>query len=98
MAVSVVQVVVVLSVVCCVVVVGGWYLQSSLIQLQIKVMEQHYHNQEQTKHIEQLNKQILTHSNQISELNIVIEVLLSRNGKVRSTLYIRTYLVVTSIT
>jgi len=82
MAVSVVQVVVVFSVVFCVVIVGGWYLQSSVIQLQIQVMEQHYYNQEQTKHIEQLNKQILTHNNQISKLNIVIEVLLSRNGKV----------------
>jgi len=61
-------------------VVGGWYLQSLLIQLQLQVMEQHYHNQEQTKHIEQLNKQIVTHNNQISELNIVIDVLL--NGKV----------------
>ena len=82
MAVSTVLVGVVLTVVCCVVVVGGWYLQSSLIQLQIQVTEQHYHNQEQTKHIEQLNKQIVTHNNQISELNIVIDVLLSRKGKV----------------
>ena len=82
MAVSVVQVVAVFSLMFCVVVVGGWYLQSSVIQLQIQVMEQHYHNQEQAKHIELLNKQILTHNNQISKLNIVIEVLLSRNGKV----------------
>ena len=81
MAVSTVLVVVLLSVVCGVVVVGGWYLQSSLIQLQLQVTEQHYHYQEQTKHIEQLNKQIVTHNNQISELNIVIDILLNRNGK-----------------
>ena len=35
---------------------GSCYLQSSVIQLQIQVIKQHYHNQEQTEHIEQLNK------------------------------------------
>jgi len=83
--VSTVQVSVVL--VCLVVVfVGGWYLQSSLIQLNTLVMEQHYHNQE---HVQQLNKQITQQNNQISEqqlqleqLNIIIDVLMDRNGKV----------------
>ena len=88
--VSTVQVSVVLSVLCLVVVfVGGWYLQSSLIQLNTQVMEQHYHNQEQ---IQQLNKQIIQQNNQISEqqlqleqLNIIIDVLtMDRNGKVHT--------------
>ena len=86
-AVSILQVSVVLSVVCLVVVfVSGWYLQSSLIQLNTQVMEQQYHSQEQ---IEQLNEQIIKQNNQISEqqlqleqLNIILEVLLDRNGKV----------------
>ena len=64
-AVSTVQVSAVLSVVCLVIVfVGGWYLQSSLIQLNTQVMEQQYRNQEQA---EQLNKQIIKQNNQISE-------------------------------
>jgi len=86
-AVSTVQVSVVLSVVCLVVVfAGGWYLQSSLVQLNTQVMEQHYHSQEQTQ---QLRKQITKQNSQISEqqlqlkqLNIIIDVLLDRNGKV----------------
>ena len=86
MAVGTVLVVVLLSVVCGVVVVGGWYLW-------LQVMEQHYHNQEQTKHIEQLNKQIVTHNNQISELNIVIDVLLNRNGKVCIVHYMICYII-----
>ena len=89
-AISTVQVSVALSVVCLVVVLaGGWYLQSSLIQLNTQVMEQDYHNQEQTKQIEELNEQITKQNNQISEqqvqleqLNIIIDVLLDRNGKV----------------
>ena len=52
-----------LLVVCDVAVVGGWYLQPSLMQLHLQVMEQCYHYQEQTKHIEKLNKQIVTHNN-----------------------------------
>ena len=91
-AVSTVQISVVLSVVCLVVVfVGGWYLQSSLIQLNTQVMEQQYHNQEQT---EQLNKRIIKQNNKISEqqlqmeqLNIIIDVLLDRNGMVRIMIY-----------
>jgi len=72
--VTTVHVSVVLSVICLVVVfAGGWYLQSSLIQLNTQVMEQHYHNQEQTKQIEELNEQL-------EQLNIIIDVL--RNGKV----------------
>ena len=89
-AISIVQVSVALSVVCLVIVLaGGWYLQSSLIQLNTQVMEQDYLNQEQTKHIEELNEQIIKQNNQISEqqvqleqLNIIIDVLLDRNGKV----------------
>jgi len=75
-AVSTVQVSVALSVVCLVVVfAGGWYLQSSLVQLNTQVMEQHYHNQEQTKQIEELNEQL-------GQLNIIIDALMDRNGKV----------------
>ncbi|XP_065884465.1 short-chain collagen C4-like [Dysidea avara] len=88
-AISTVQVSVALSVVCLVVVLaGGWYLQSSLIQLNTQVMEQDYLNTEQTKHIEELNEQIIKQNNQISEqqvqleqLNIIIDVILDRNGK-----------------
>ena len=57
MSVSTVHVSVLLSVVCLgIVFVGGWYLQSSLMEVNTLVMEQHYHNQEQTKQIEELNK------------------------------------------
>ena len=76
-AVTTVHVSVVLSVVCLVIVfAGGWYLQSSLIQLNTQVMEQQYHNQEHTKHIEELNEQL-------EQLNIIIDVLMDRSGKVR---------------
>ena len=83
MSVSTVHVSVLLSVVCLgVVFVGNWYLQFSL-------MEQHYHNQEQTKQIEELNKQIIKQNDQITQqhlqleqLNIIINVLLNNNGKV----------------
>ena len=83
MSVSTVHVSVLLSVVCLgVVFVGSWYLQSSL-------MEQHYHNQEQTEQIEELNKQITKQNDQITQqhlqleqLNIIINVLLNNNGKV----------------
>ena len=79
-AVTTVHVSVVLSVVCLVVVfAGGWYLQSSLIQLNTQVMEQQYHNQDQTKHIEELNEQL-------EQLNIIIDVLMDGNGKVRNFL------------
>ncbi|XP_065903527.1 short-chain collagen C4-like isoform X2 [Dysidea avara] len=57
----------------------------SILQLNTQVIEQQYHSQEQ---IEQLNEQIIKQNNQISEqqlqleqLNIIIEVLLDRNGK-----------------
>ena len=93
--VSIVQVSVALSVVCLVVVLaGGWYLQSSLIQLNTQVMEQDYLNTEQTKHIEELNEQIIKQNNQISEqqvqleqLNIIIDIILDRNGKVTTKKY-----------
>ena len=91
MSVSTVHVSVLLSVVCLgVVFVGGWYLQSSLMELNTLVMEQHYHNQEQTEQIEELNKQIIKQNDQITQqhlqleqLNIIINVLLNNNGKVR---------------
>ena len=90
MNVSTVQVSVLLSVVCMgVVFVGGWYLQSSLMELNTQVMEQYYHNQEQTKQIEELNKQIIKQNDQITQqqlqlqqLNIIINVLLNNNAKV----------------
>ena len=60
MSVSTVHVSVLLSVVCLgVVFVSGWYLQSSLMDLSTQVMEQHYHSQQQTKQIEELNKQLI---------------------------------------
>ena len=72
MTVSTVHVSVLLSVVCLgVVFVGGWYL----MMLNTQVMEQQYHNQEQTKQIEELNKQL-------HQLNIIINVLLNNNPKV----------------
>ena len=85
MSVSTVHVSVLLSVVCLgVVFVGGWYLQSSLMELNTQVMEQYYHNQEQTKQIEELNKQIIKQNDQITQqqlqlqqLNIIINVLLN---------------------
>ena len=90
MSVSTVHVSVLLSVVCLgVVFVGSWYLQSSLMELNTLVMEQHYHNQEQAKQIEELNKQIIKQNDQITQqhlqleqLNIIINVLLNNNGKV----------------
>ena len=90
MSISTVYVCVLLSVVCLgVVFVGGWYLQSSLMELNTLVMEQRYHNQEQTKQIEELNKQIMKQNDQITQqhlqleqLNIIIDVLLNNNGKV----------------
>ena len=83
MSVSTVHVSVLLSVVCLgVVFVGGWYLHFSL-------MEQYYHNQEQTKQIEGLDKQINKQNDQITQqhlqlqqLNIIINVLLNNNAKV----------------
>ena len=90
MSVSTVHVNVLLSVVSLgVVFVGGWYLQSSLMELDTLVMEQHYHNQEQSKQIEELNKQIIKQNDQITQqhlqleqLNIIINVLLNNNEKV----------------
>ena len=90
MSVSTVHVSALLSVVCMgVVFVGGWYLQSSLMELNTQVMEQYYHNQEQTKQIEELNKQIIKQNDQITQqqlqlqqLNIIINVLLNNNAKV----------------
>ena len=90
MSVSTVHVSVLLSVVCLgVVFVGGWYLYSSLMQLNTQVMEQHYHNQEQTKQIEELNKQIIKQNDQftqqqlhLQQLKIIINVLLNNNAKV----------------
>ena len=89
MSVSTVHVSVLLSVVCLVVFVGGWYLQSSLMELNTQVMEQYHHNQEHTKQIEELNKQIIKQNDQISQqqlqlqqLNIIINVLLNNNAKV----------------
>ena len=87
MSVSTVHVSVLLPVVCLgVVFVGGWYLQSSLMEVNTLVMEQHYHNQKQ---IEELNKQIIKQNDQITQqhlqleqLNIIINVLLNNNGKV----------------
>ena len=98
-AISTVQVSVALSVVCLVVVLaGGWYLQSSLIQLNTQVMEQDYLNTEQTKHIEELNEQIIKQNNQISEqqvqleqLNIIIDVILDRNGKVTTKIIMESW-------
>jgi len=76
MTVSTVHVSVLLAVVCLgVVFVGGWYLQSS-------IMEQYYNNQEHTKQIEELNKQISQQHSQLQQLNIIINVLLNNNGKV----------------
>jgi len=90
MTVSTVHASVLLSVVCLgVVFVGGWYLQSSIMELNTQVMEQYYNNQEQAKQIEELNKQIVKQKEQISQqhsqlqqLNIIINVLLNNNGKV----------------
>ena len=92
MSVSTVHVSVLLSVICLgVVFVGGWYLQSSLMELNTQVMEQHYHSQEQTKQIEELNKQIIKQNDQITEQqlklqqqDIIINVLLNNNAKVSS--------------
>ena len=90
MSVSTVHVSVLLLVICLgVVFLGGWYLQSSLMELDTLVMEQHYHNQEQSKQIEELNKQIIKQNDQITQqylqleqLNIIINVLLNNNEKV----------------
>ena len=71
MSVSTVHVSVLLSVVCLgVVFVGGWYLQFSLIKLNTQVMEQYYHNQEQIKQIEELNKQIIKQNDQITQQHV----------------------------
>ena len=86
MTVSTVHVSVLLSVVCLgVVFVGGWYL----MMLNTQVMEQQYHNQEQTKQIEELNKQIIKQNDhitqqhlQLQKLNIIINVLFNNNLKV----------------
>ena len=90
MRVSTVHVSVLLSVVCLgVVFVGGWYLQSSLMELNTQVMEQYCHNQEHTKQTEELNKQIFKQNDQITQqqlrlqqLNIIINVLINNNAKV----------------
>ena len=79
-----------LSVICLgVVFVGGWYLQSSLMELNTQVMEQYYHNQEHTKQIEELNKQVIKQNDQITQqqsqlqqLNVIIKVLFNNNEKV----------------
>jgi len=89
-AVTTAQISVALSVLCLVVVIaGGWYLQSSLVQLSTQLVEYQYHDQEQNEHIQQLSKQIIKQNDQISEqqlqleqLNIIIGVLVNRNGKV----------------
>ena len=91
-AVTTVQISVALSVLCLVIVfAGGWYLQSSLVQLNTQLMKYQYHDQEQNEHIQQLSKQIIDQNNQISEqqlqleqLNSMIDVLVDRNGKVHS--------------
>ena len=83
MSVSIVHVSVILSVLCLgVVFVDSWYSQLSL-------MEQHYHNQEQAKQIEKLNKEIIKQNDQITrqhlqleQLNIIINVLLHNSRKV----------------
>ena len=90
MSVSAVHVSVLLSVVCLgVVFVGGWYLQSSLMELNTQLIQQFYHNQEQIKQIEELNKQVIKQNHQISQqqsqlkqLNSIINVLLNNNTKV----------------
>ena len=71
------------------VLVGGWYLQYSLLSTQL--MEEHYHNQEQAKHIEQLSEQITKQNYKINEqqlqlkqLHFIIDQLLDRNGKVNN--------------
>ena len=53
------------------------------------VMEQHYHNQEQSKQIEEFNKQIIKQNDQITQqhlqleqLNIIINILCNNSGKV----------------
>ena len=78
MSVSTVHVSVLLSVVCLgVVFVGGWYLQYSLMELNTQVMEQYYHNQEHTKQIaiEELNKQIIKHNDQITQQQLQLQQL-----------------------
>ena len=90
MSVSTVHVSILLSVVCLgIVFVGGWYLQSSLMELNTQVMEQYYHNQEHTKQIDELNKKIIKQNDhitqqqlQLQQLNIIINVLLNNNAKV----------------
>jgi len=90
MTVSTVHVSVLLSVVCLgVLFVGGWYLQSSIMELNTQVIEQYYNNQEHAKQIDELNKQTIKQNHQISQqhsqlqqLNIIINVLLNNNGKV----------------
>ena len=90
MSVPSVHVSILLSVICLgVVIVGGWYLQSSLMELNTLVMEQRYRYQEQVKQIEELDKQIIKQNDQITQqhlqleqLNIIINVLLNNNGKV----------------
>ena len=79
MTVSTVHVSVLLSVVCLgVVFVGGWYL----MMLNTQVMEQ-------TKQIEELDKQIIKQNDhitqqhlQLQQLNIIINVLLNNNQRV----------------
>ena len=86
MSASTVHVSVLLSVVCLGMFVGGWYFQYLL-------MEQHFHNQEQTTQIMELNKKIIKLSDNIAQqqlhleqLNIIINVLLNKNSKVRREL------------
>ena len=91
-AVTTVQFSMALSVLCLVTVfAGGWYLQSSLVQLNKQLMEHQYHDQEQNEHIQQLSKQIIEQNHQNSEqqlqleqLNIIIDVFVDRNGKVNT--------------
>ena len=52
-------------------------------------MEQHYHSQQQTKQVEELDKQVIKQNDQTSQrqsqlrqLNIFIDVLLNNNAKV----------------
>ena len=90
MSVSAVHVSVLLSVACLgVVFVGGWYLHSSLMELNRQLIQQLYHNQEQTNQIEELNKQVIKqihqisqHQSQLQQLNSIINLLLNNNTKV----------------
>ena len=68
-----------------VVFVGGWYLQSLVMEYSLDQSEQVEMLKQQ---IIQQHKQISDQQLQLEQLNIIIDVLLNKDGKVKNALHL----------